>query len=81
MESAIIKILFMLADYGPGFILASVFIILFWIERKKSDEIASKLQKLAEASIKADLEHTKTYESLENIFRMTIKILSDKRDL
>jgi hypothetical protein len=79
METALTKILAALASYGPGFVVATVFIIFYWLERKKSEKMAEKLQELAVASIKADLEHTKAYESLEKAFNAAVQALADRR--
>ena len=79
MEAALAKIIAVLASYGPGFVVAAVFIVFYWLERKKSEAMAEKLQELAVASIKADLEHTKTFESLEKVFNSAIQALSGRR--
>jgi hypothetical protein len=79
MEAALAKALQMLSAYGPGFIVAVVFIIFYWLERKKSEQMAEKLQELAVASIKADLEHSKAYESLEKVFNSAVQALSSRR--
>jgi hypothetical protein len=79
MEAVLTKVLAALAAYGPGFIVAVVFIIFYWLERKKSESMAEKLQELAVASIKADLEHTKAYESLEKAFNAAVQALVDRR--
>jgi hypothetical protein len=79
MEAALTKILGVLASYGPGFVVAVIFIIFYWLERKKSEAMAEKLQELAVASIKADLEHTKAYESLEKAFNAAVQALANRR--
>lgn len=79
MEAALTKALQMLAAYGPGFVIAVIFIILYLMERKKSEAMAEKLQELAVASIKADLEHTKTTEALEKTFNAAIQALANRR--
>ena len=78
MEAALIKLLQALASYGPGFIVAVVFVVFYWLERKKSEEQAIKLHELAVASIKADVEHTKAYASLEKAFNSAVHALVDK---
>ena len=79
MEAALPKVLAALASYGPGFVVAVIFIIFYWLERKKSEKMAEKLQELAVASIKADLEHTKAYESLEKAFNAAVQALANRR--
>jgi hypothetical protein len=79
METALAKALQMLGAYGPGFVVAVIFIIFYWLERKKSEKMAEKLQELAVASIKADLEHTKSYESLEKAFNAAVQALAERR--
>lgn len=79
METALPKLLAALAAYGPGFVVAVIFIIFYWLERKKSEQMAEKLQELAVASIKADLEHTKTFASLEKAFNAAVQALTSRR--
>lgn len=79
METALAKFVAVLSAYGPGFVVAAIFIVFYWLERKKSEKIAEKLQELAVASIKADLEHTKAYESLEKAFNAAVQALADRR--
>lgn len=79
METALPKLLAALASYGPGFVVAVIFIIFYWLERKKSEKMAEKLQELAVASIKADLEHTKTFSSLEKAFNAAVQALTSRR--
>jgi len=79
MEAALMKALQALAAYGPGFVVAVIFIIFYWLERKKSEQMAEKLQELAVASIKADLEHTKAYASLEKAFNAAVQALTERR--
>lgn len=79
MEATLTQILKALAAYGPGFIVAVIFVIFYWLERKKSEQMAEKLQELAVASIKADLEHTRAYESLEKAFNAAVHALADRR--
>lgn len=80
METVFAKVLVMLANYGPGFVVAAVFAIFYWLERTKSEKMAEKLQELAVASIRADLEHTKAYGSLERAFDAAVKALVDRRN-
>lgn len=65
MDSMLAKILSHLAALGPGFLVATVFAIMLFLERKKSEAMAEKLIALAQDSIKADTEHTKAIEALE----------------
>jgi hypothetical protein len=79
MEAALAKALAMLAAYGPGFVVAVIFIILYLLERKKSEKSAEKLQELAVASIKADLEHTKTVDAMQRAFDGALNALANRR--
>ena len=79
MEAALTKLLTVLAANGPGFVVAAIFIIFYWLERKKSEHMAEKLEKLAVASIKADLEHTKSYELLERSFNAAVQALAERK--
>ncbi len=64
-KSTLAKILSHLATLGPGFLVAAVFALLLFLERKKSEKMAEKLLELAQESIKAETEHTKAIEALE----------------
>lgn len=79
MEAALAKALQMLAAYGPGFVVAVIFVILYLLERKKSEKSAEKLQELAVASIKADLEHTKTVDAMQKAFDGALNALARRR--
>lgn len=79
MEAAIPKLLQALSAYGPGFVVAAVFFVLYMMERKRSAALADKLQELAVASMKADMEHTKSYASLEKVFSGAIQALTSRR--
>jgi len=79
MEAALAKALALLASYGPGFVVAAIFVVLYLMERKKSEQMAEKLTELSVASIRADLEHTRAYESLEKVFNSAIQALAHRR--
>lgn len=79
MEAALAKALALLASYGPGFVVAAIFVALYLMERKKSEKMAEKLTELSVESIKADLEHTRAYDSLEKVFNSAIQALSSRR--
>ena len=79
METALPKLLTILSTHGPGFVVAAIFIVLYLLERKKSERMAEKLNELSVASIKADHEHTKTFESLEKAFNAAIQALAERR--
>lgn len=65
MESTLAKILSQMAALGPGFLVAVVFAVFLYLERKKSEKMAEKLLELAQESIKSDTEHTKAIHALE----------------
>ena len=79
MEAALAKALQILASYGPGFAVAAIFIILYLLERKKSEKSSEKLQELAVASIKADLEHTRTVDAMQKAFDSALNALTKRR--
>jgi hypothetical protein len=79
MEAALAKALALLASYGPGFVVAAIFVALYLMERKKSEKMAEKLTELSVESIKADLEHTRAFDSLEKVFNSAIQALSSRR--
>lgn len=76
MEAALAKALQILASYGPGFVVAAIFIILYLLERKKSEKSSEKLQELAVSSIKADLEHTRTVDAMQKTFDSVLQTLT-----
>lgn len=65
--------LIQLSNYGPGAIIGIVFAILFYLERKRCQQLSDKLTELATSSIKAEMNHSKVYEAnirvLESIDR------------
>jgi hypothetical protein len=80
METALAKLVAGLVSYGPGFAVAAIFIVFYLLERKKSEEAAKALMELAVESIKADMEHTKAYATLEKAFNAAIEALTARRD-
>lgn len=76
MESALATLITKLVEYGPGFVVAGLFVALFMIERKKNEKLSEKLYDLGLASLKSDLEHTKAYESMEKTLDVLAKALS-----
>ena len=71
----------LLKEYGPGLSIATIFGVLFWLERKahsktreecqkKNDNMADKLVNLSTESIKADTEHTAAISSLGKIMEI-----------
>jgi len=73
MESTLAQILLQLATHGPGIGIGVVFLIMFYLERKRCTQLSDKLIELATVSIKSDIEHTHVYEAnvkvLESIDR------------
>jgi hypothetical protein len=65
VEDLLLSLLSKLAVLGPGFIVAAIFAILFWLERKKSEKLADRLFDLGMSSIRSDIEHTQAIRSLE----------------
>jgi hypothetical protein len=78
MESALIPLINKLAEYGPGFLIAGIFLVLYVLEQRKNKSLSEKLFELSLASLKADMEHTKAVASLEKSLDVLIGIL--KRD-
>jgi len=86
MDPTLIKVLIQLGTYGPLGIMSGLFLVLFFLERKKTeaerkkvDELASKLHEVSLASIKADMEHSKAYEPMEKIFDAALRLLSERK--
>lgn len=86
MDATLVKVLIQLGTYGPLGIMSVLFVILFFLERKKTeaerkkvDELASKLHEVSLASIKADMEHSKAYEPMEKIFDAALRLLAERK--
>jgi hypothetical protein len=79
MDPTAIKALSSLYVYGPLGILAVLGFILFFLERKRVTELTDKLSELSNASIKADMEHTKTYEAMERVMEGTMRVLVERK--
>lgn len=86
MDTHLVKVLIQLGTYGPLGIMSVLFVVLFFLERKKTeaerekvDALANKLHEVSLASIKADMEHSKAYEPMEKIFDAALRLLSEKK--
>lgn len=86
MDPALAKILIQLGTYGPLGLMCVLFVILFFLERKKTeaerekvDALANKLHEVSLASIKADMEHSKAYEPMEKIFDAALRLLAERK--
>jgi hypothetical protein len=77
METAIASLLSKLIEYGPGFLVAGLFMAMYWLERKKNERLAEKLYELGLQSLKSDLEHTKMYTALEKAIETLGKTISN----
>jgi len=80
MDPTVVKTLITLGTYGPLGIMAALGFMLFLLERKKTSELTTKLLEFAQASVKADAEHTKAMEALGNIYELNTNSLSALRD-
>ncbi len=76
METAIVKTVGALAQYGGGFVVAAIFILLYVLDRRthsksiaeeraRNDKLSEKLIELSNESIRADINHAKSIEMLE----------------
>jgi hypothetical protein len=72
MDPTVVKTLINLGTYGPLGIMAAVGFMLFLLERKKTSELTSKLLEFAQASVKADAEHTKAMEALGKLYDISV---------
>jgi hypothetical protein len=73
MDPVVIQILIQLSTYGPLGIMAVLSFWLFIQERRKTSELTSKLIEYAKASIEADVEHTKGWGALGNLYELGLK--------
>jgi len=73
-----IKLIDVLAEHGPGFIVAGIVLALYFFEKKsllkavsdervRSDELAKAVFTLSSESIKADTEHTAAIQALTKV--------------
>lgn len=76
MESALTTLVTKLAEYGPGFLTAGLFGVLYILERKKNDKLSDKLYELGFESLKVAYEHEKVYASMEKTLDTLAKSLS-----
>lgn len=76
METALTPLIAKLVEFGPGFIFAGIFLTLYLIERKKSENLATKLYDLGLESLKADLEHSKAYTAMEKTLDLLARTLT-----
>ena len=79
MEPTAIKMLSSLYVYGPLGVLSVLGFLLFFLERKRTQVLTDKLSELSCESIKADIEHSKAYETLERTLDITTKLLIESR--
>lgn len=86
MDATLIKVLIQIGTYGPLGLMSALFVILFFLERKKTeaerkkvDDLANKLHEVSLASIKADMEHSKAYEPMEKIFDAALRLLAERK--
>lgn len=77
MESAIASLISKLVEYGPGFLIAGLFLAMYILERKKNEKLAEKLYELGLQSLKSDLEHTKMYGAIEKAIETLGRTISD----
>lgn len=85
MDPAAAKALLQLGTYGPLGIMCVLFFILFWMQRKetadereKTNKLAEKLHELGLASLRADMEHTKAYTSLEKVIDAALDAIAKR---
>ena len=74
MEEAIKALLESASQYGPGYLVAALTLVLYWVahkdlmrERTAHAKTSEKLIELSTASIRADMEHTTAIETLSRI--------------
>ena len=72
MDPVMAKTLVQLGTYGPLGIMACMGFMLFLLERKKTSELTNKLLEFAQASVKADAEHTKAMEALGKLYDFSV---------
>jgi hypothetical protein len=84
MDPATAKILIQIGTYGPLGLMAALGFWLFFLERKRTaeerkrnEELSTKLHELALESIRSDTEHSKAYGPLEKVFDKAIDVLAD----
>jgi len=71
MDSLLAKI----AEYGPGFAFGAIGFALHYMERKRSAELVDRLHKLSVASLEANQEHTKMYDSINRALSVLVDVI------
>lgn len=80
MDPTVVKTLITLGTYGPLGIMAALGFMLFLLERKKTSELTAKLLEFAQASVKADAEHTKAMEALSKLYDVSTDSMAALKD-
>lgn len=85
MDPTLIKTLSSLYVYGPLGILSALGFLLYFMERKKtdeerkkSDELSEKLYEVSVNAIKADMEHSEAYKAIEKMFDILLKNIVER---
>lgn len=80
MDPTVVKTLVQLGTYGPLGIMAVLGFMLFLLERKKTSELTDKLLEFAQASVKADAEHTKAMDALGKLYDVSTDSMAALKD-
>ncbi len=80
MDPTVVKTLIQLGTYGPLGIMAVLGFMLFLLERKKTSELTDKLLEFAQASVKADAEHTKAMDALGKLYDVSTDSMAALRE-
>ncbi len=87
MESALAKLVAALASHGPGFVVAAIVLVIGYFDRKAykeafskerevNERLADRVISLATDSIKADVEHTVTIQTMSRVLDSVDRRLS-----
>jgi ribosome-associated translation inhibitor RaiA len=73
--STIITIIKDLGEYGFGYVTTAIFLSLYVLEKKRNEKLVDGLHKLGIASLRAEYEHSRVYESIDKTLNILAKVV------
>lgn len=73
--STVISIIKDLGEYGFGYVTTAIFLCLYILEKKKTDKLTDGLHKMGIASLQAEYEHSRVYESIDKTLNILAKVV------
>lgn len=78
MDLVSVSLFTKLVEYGPGFAVAVFMFIVWFMERKRNNELVDRLLKLSIASLKADHENNKMYGSVSKTLSVIVDAIKSE---